>query len=579
LLRTHKARPVGGVLILVTTLAVCLVVGMLGATAVADDTTTPSGSTSGSTSGDAGTQPAAQSSPSSPDQGATQQSSQGLLGNLAQSLVAPQVADDSFTMVPGLTDSVNVAANDDCHAQPCSFAVDPTTVPGGWNVMLDPGTGVMTISVPRGTVPGGYQVAYTVTDEGPGGGPASAPIRGVVSVPVTPDSFNPPAGMVFSHPYRKGYRYTIRDQILRAINSTPSGATIKAASWSFSSKTYRNALAAARARGVVVQLVLAWRNKPKNSDYGRLTRTFGTSVTADGTWVRKCWHSCRGVGGTMHSKIFMFSKVYRTPYVLMSGSANLTDFAVTNQWNQMNTVVNDPAVYNEAVNVFTQMYQDRPAPYVETHFPNLTSYYYPRGRATPRNDFMLQALAPVRCTGAVNAGKNGRTIVKIAMYAWYQDRGKWLAKRVRQLWQQGCQVQIVYAISSNPVKSILYSPAGRGRIPMRQILLTNTKGTPIYYLHDKWVSITGNYAGVRDNSVSLQGSFNFSDLGFISDEQFQMLPGRDVYNRFARDFKLLWTDRQARAPSPVSKIPTIEGRYSENDLRLGTGVYRYMESD
>jgi hypothetical protein len=165
------------------------------------------------------------------------------------------------------------------------------------------------------------------------------------------------------------------------------------------------------------------------------------------------------------------------------------------------------------------------------------------------------------------------------MYAWYEQRGQWLAKRVRQLWNEGCQIQIVFAISSDPVKKILYSPAGRGRIPMRQILLTNKKHIPIYYLHDKWVTITGNYAGRPDNSVSFQGSFNFSDLGFSSDEQFQMIRGRAAYKRFARDFTLLWTDRQARAPSPISKIPTIEGRYSEDDLRLGTGVYRYMEAD
>ena len=179
----------------------------------------------------------------------------------------------------------------------------------------------------------------------------------------------------------------------------------------------------------------------------------------------------------------------------------------------------------------------------------------------------------------MNAGKGGHTIIKIAMYAWYQERGKWLAKRVRQLWNQGCQIQIVYAISSDPVKKILYSPSGRGRIPMRQILLTNKDFTPIYYLHDKWVTITGNYGGVPDNSLSWQGSFNFSDLGFSSDEQFQMLRGRAVYNSFARDFTLLWTDRQARAPSPISTIPTVEGRYTQNDLQLGTGVYRYMEAD
>jgi hypothetical protein len=359
----------------------------------------------------------------------------------------------------------------------------------------------------------------------------------------------------------------------------PGGARIQVASWSFSSKLYRKALKRARARGVIVQIVLAQRNRADNSDWRILRDTYGTRVTPTSSWVKKCTYSCRGTSGTMHSKIFLFSQVYRTPYVTMTGSANLTDFAVTNQWNQMNTVTGDQAVYDEAVRIFAQMSQDRPAPYVETHYPNLTTYYYPHGRATPANDFMLQALAPVRCTGAVNAAKGGRTIIKIAMYAWYQQRGQWLAKRVRQLWNEGCQIQIVFAISSDPVKKTLYSPSGRGRIPMRQILLTNKKHVPIYYLHDKWVTITGNYAGDPSNSVSFQGSFNFSDLGFASDEQFQMIRGRAVYNRFARDFTLLWKDRQARAPSPISKIPTIEGRYTQDDLRLGTGVYRYMEAD
>jgi phospholipase D-like protein len=561
LLRTHKTRPAGGASIpLLLTLVMALLAGMLGGIvggpARADDTTPPTDGASSATQ---------------PGQG---QQSQDGLGKLVAGLAAPVLGpDDTFVLKRGLTETDPVGANDNCPT--CTYTV--TSAPPGWGTNpavggSAPGGNLM-IWVPGAAAPGMYQIGYTVSD---GTGPTTA---AVLNVAVTPDDYNPPAGMIFSHPYRKGYRFTIRDHVLRTINSTPPGATIQAASWSFSSKAYRTALQAATARGVKVQLVLAWRNKPKNSDYRLLTRAFGTNVTPEANWVKKCFRSCRGVGGTMHSKMFMFSQVYRTPYVYISGSANLTDFAVTNQWNQMNTVTGDKAVYDEAVNVFTQMYHDAPAPYVETHFPSLTSYYYPRGRVSPSNDFMVQALAPVRCKGAVNAGKGGRTIVKIAMYAWYQNRGKWLAKRVRQLWQQGCQVQIVYAISSNPVKSILYSPAGRGRIPMRQILLTNTQGTPIYYLHDKWVSITGNYAGVPNNSVSFQGSFNFADLGFSSDEQFQMIPGRDVYDRFAHDFKLLWTDRQARAPSPVSKIPTIEGRYSQDDLRLGTGVYRYMDAD
>jgi hypothetical protein len=554
LLRTHKTRPVGGALVLVLTLVASLGLGGLVTAAQADDAATQSVLGSTGTTG-----------------------KQGLSSQLVTALGGPRLGPDpAFVMRRGLTDSVNVAGNDNCgpDASPTPCTYSGAVVPAGWGGGITP-EGVLTIWVPGGTTPGAYAVTYNVTD--PSGPPV--PVQAQLTVAVTPDAYNPPAGMLFSHPYRKGYKLLIRKHVVRTINSVPSGGSIQVASWSFASKDYRVALKAAKSRGVKVQIILSQRNTRKNSDWKLLARIFGTTVTPDGSWVKKCSFSCRGTGGTMHSKIFLFSQAYRTPYVDISGSANLTDFAVTNQWNQVNTVTGDQPVYDEAVRIFNEMAADQPAPYVETHYPNLWSYYYPSGRASVANDFMMRALAPVRCKGAVNAGKGGRTIIKIAMYAWYQARGQWLAKRVRQLWNQGCQVQIVFAISSNPVKTILYSPSGRGRIPMRQILLTNKKHVPIYYLHDKWVSITGNYDGVPNNSVSFQGSFNFSDLGFASDEEFQMIRGRSAYNRFARDFKLLWTDRQARAPSPISKIPTIEGRYTQNDLRLGTGVYRYMEAD
>jgi hypothetical protein len=568
LLRTHKTRPVGGVLLLVSALVLSLCVEALGTTARADDTPSPDPSgTSGTTT--------------------TTTSDSGLTG-LGDALVTdnPAPQPDRLVLRRGLSASINVAANDRCSTtsgDQCTYALG--TVPTGWAVSLTPG-GVMSVRVPARTVPRAYIIGYTVanhtTPENLDHSPRTA--TSYLSVAVTPDSYTPRSGMTFTHPYRKRYRNLIRTQVVRTINSVPTGAYIQIASWSFASKAYRNALTAAKARGVAVQIVLAQRNKPSNSDYRRLVRRFGTTVTTTGSWVRKCRYSCRGTSGTMHAKMFLFSTVYRTPYVEMTGSANLTDFAVSNQWNQMNTVSGNKQVYDGAVRIFTQMYRDTPArpQYVEetySTYPGFRAFFYPRGAVSPANDFILRALAPVRCRGAVNAARGGRTIVKIAMYAWYQQRGKWLAKRVRQLWDQGCQVQIVFAISSNPVKKILYSPSGRGRIPMRQILLTNRRHVPIYYLHDKWVAITGNYAGNPSNSVSFQGSFNFSDLGFSSDEQFQMIPGRGVYNRFARDFGLLWKDRQARAPSPISMIPTIEGRYTQDDLRLGRGKYRYMDAD
>jgi hypothetical protein len=550
-------------LAVVIAMAIALVIGVLGSSAQADD---PAPSDDTTTSPDP--------QPSDPAPSDPAPSDEGVGGKLLAAFGFPVARNDARTIRRGYRTSSNVAANDSCPPnETCVYTFRPGR-PSGWRLKIS-SSGVVTFKVPENATPGRYTVPYKVATTGN----AAQFDEANLYVAVTPDSYSPSSGMVFTHPYRKGHRYKIRTRILRSINSAPSGSRIQVASWSFSSTAYHRALNYAKRRGVIVQIVLAQRNKADNSDYRVLVRKFGTTVTPNGTWVKKCTYSCRGIYGTMHSKIFLFSKVYRTSYVMMTGSANLTEFAVTNQWNQMNTTRSNKPVYDEGVRIFNQMVRDRQASqmYVETRFPGLTSYYYPVGSGRPGTDFMLKALAPIECRGATNTPK-GRTIVKIAMYAWYQDRGKWLAKRVRQLWEEGCRVQIVYAISSNPVKKILYSPSGRGRIPMRQILLTNTSGTPIYYLHDKWVAIKGRYGKSRRAAVSLQGSFNFSNLGFSSDENFQMLRGVGHFSRFADDFTLLWTDRQARAPSPVSTITNVE-RTAPASPTLGTGVYAYMEND
>jgi hypothetical protein len=544
---------------LIATIA-SLVLGAAGMAAQADDTTNPPA--------------ASDTQPSDPATSADATATQGTPDATVreQLLGGPVKANpDRFVLKRGLTGTVKVTANDTC---PTTCAATLASKPTGWKVSIT-ASGVVTLKVPATTVPRSYPVTYHLTDTS---NPNQSSV-GTLTVAVTPDNYKAPSGVVFSHPYRTGYRYKIHDRILRTINSAPPGGRIQVATWSFSSRSYYKALNHARKRGVVVQIVLAQRNKASNSDYRTLRDMFGTTVTSTGSWVKKCIYSCRGRKGTMHAKIFLFSASYRTPYVIMTGSANLTDFAVTNQWNQMNTVSRRKAVYDEGVAIFNQMARDVPAKpmFVSTAYPGLTSYYYPTTTVSTSTDFMYKALSQVHCRDATNTS-NGRTIVKIAMYAWYQERGKWLAKQVRGLWEAGCQVQIVYAISSNPVKKTLYSPAGRGRIPMRQILLAKKDGTPIYYLHDKWVAIKGHYGSNRGAALAFQGSFNFSDLGFSSDENFQMIAGSAYFRRFADDFDLLWKDKQARAPSPVSTITNIE-RTAPASPTLGTGTYRYMEAD
>lgn len=573
---SHVSRGTRGITILLTVLTLSLILGALGATASADEPTTPAPGQTPSQTPDQTPAPDPGEG-TTDDPGTGQPTGQPTTGEAAAAQPAPRAVGDSVVIAAGSTVDLNVLANDVCFpggaaCQRAHLSAMTNTVPKGWTISQY-ADGRLRVTVPR-KITGRFGFTYTIRDKQPTPRAATATVS-VLVVPRPAAFYNPPAGTLFSHPFRKGHRNLIRKQIIKTIKSVPYGGQIRIASWSFSSKKYRKALNQARKRGVSVQIVLAGRNNKYNSDWGKLKKAFGTNRKAS-SWVKRCKKSCRGVKGTQHSKMFLFSQAYQTRWVTMTGSANLTDFAVTGQWNQMTTMVNDATVYNQALGIWNEMARDRKASpmYRVYNTPDNVMYYYPRGGVDPKNDFMMETLNKIKCTGGVG----GRTKVRIVNYAWYEDRGRWLARKVRSMWNAGCDISIVYGIMGNAIKNFLYSPKGRGRIPMRQILLANRSGDPIYYVHDKWIAVKGYFGKDRNAAFAMQGSFNFSNLGLYSDETFQRLWGRAQYKLYNKDFKLLWKDRQSRAPSPTSTISNVE-RTAPGEPRLGQGTYAYMSND
>src|SRR5690349_6584974 len=129
----------------------------------------------------------------------------------------------------------------------------------------------------------------------------------------------------------------------------------------------------------------------------------------------------------------------------MSGSGILTDFAAKGQWNQLYTNTHNQPIYAAVIRVFGQMQPGRPAcpRQLTLKFPDTTYFFTPMSGAEPQFDFVLQGLRQVQCTGASVQG--GRTKIRIAMYTWRDRRGDWMAKQVRKLWNEGCDVRIIYA--------------------------------------------------------------------------------------------------------------------------------------
>ena len=342
-------------------------------------------------------------------------------------------------------------------------------------------------------------------------------------------------GTVFSYPNRgKKKQRTIRKRILNTIRSTwggpryRSGAAyakngkIRVATWAFDDMAIARALYWAHKRGVSVQVLAAkdpnrqhraWKWLRRHLPHSRY-RKHHPETKSRWSFARTCRGSCRGRGGTPHSKYLLFSNVgashVRT--ITMQTSANLTEMAFRGQWNHATTTWRR-GVHKAFTHVFAQSRLDRPVrrTYLRyTHGP-VKSIFFPRPGTTAPYDPVMRALKKVRCKGTTRGGDSRhRTQIRVIQYAIYNTRGAWIAKKLKRLWNAGCNVKVIYAVSSRPVLAILRSRAGRGPIPVRQSAVRNAYGDLVKYNHNKWMTITGR---LRILQAGLRGVNGVQQLG------------------------------------------------------------------
>jgi hypothetical protein len=204
------------------------------------------------------------------------------------------------------------------------------------------------------------------------------------------------------------------------------------------------------------------------------------------------------------------------------------------------------------------------------------STFWPR--ASLSNDVILRALNATRCKGATAGGINGRTRVRLINYAIYQKRGTAIAKRLRAMWNGGCNVRVIYSVSSRPVLSILRSRSGRGPVPMRQSVIKNRRGEIVKYNHSKWLAISGVYSGrSRGTYTVLPGSANWADLSYTSDEQTQQIFSSTWTRPYFSNFTTTWKQRTSRAPSfgRVGSTARALNAIPEQPT-WGEGQYKYL---
>ena len=271
------------------------------------------------------------------------------------------------------------------------------------------------------------------------------------------------------------------------------------------------------------------------------------------SFARHCRGSCRGRGGTAHSKYFLFSNVgashVRT--ITMQSSMNLTEMGYQGQWNHATTTWRR-GVHAAFSRIFAESRRDRPVSKTYRRFVARqgAEHLLPPPRHHRRYDPVMRALRKVQCRGTTAGGdKYHRTQIRIIQYAIYNSRGAWIAKRLKRLWNAGCNIKIIYAVTSRPVLAILRSRAGRGPVPMRQSVVRNAYGEIVKYNHNKWMTITGHWGRSTRRYVVFPGSSNWGNLAFSSDEQMQQIISYAHTRQHLAAFAKTWKQRTSRKPS------------------------------
>ena len=389
-------------------------------------------------------------------------------------------------------------------------------------------------------------------------------------------AYTPGQGALFNNPFgTQAAQHNLAAKLRNTIASAPKHSVIRIAVYSFDRKELGDALVAACDRHVAVQIVI--NDNWISGQVKRLQRRLGDKIDPrwndrcnprtkpenpestkqpypEPSFLKVCYRSCRlGGPGNQHMKIYMFSKAGNADNVIMVGSNNMTYYAARTHWNDMFTVQGRPAMFTSYSTVFRQLAEDKKVaqPYTVFTHGDLTTEFGPL-QGVPRSaDPVARRLAGVSCRATGGTGSNGRTVIRIAMYAWSGDRGRYLANRVAELRRKGCIVRAILSGARKDVKHALR----RGDVALRSADLnldddeeTGFGETPWeHFTHEKWMSLDGTWNGAPYRVV-WTGSENWSDKSLHNDEVTLQIPRDGAHRSYARHFDMMWNSKTYTRP-------------------------------
>jgi phosphatidylserine/phosphatidylglycerophosphate/cardiolipin synthase-like enzyme len=420
--------------------------------------------------------------------------------------------------------------------------------------------------------------------------PGSAGLKSAAGTTEPKPPFTPKPGVLFNKPLTKKARNTINNHVRNSIDATRKGGKIRIMSWNVKSFPYRRALIRAHNRGVSVRVLMSnglAKHQSAGGDYNVLRRELAKHQKNRKkdmkSWIRACVASCRGTKGIAHVKFYTFSRAGKANDVVMVGSANMTEVAAGNQWNDMFTLVNKPGLYDWYQKIFRQASRDhRSHPPYRTYRVDrsMLAWVFPYLGKKAVGDPVTRILKQVSCRGVTGkAGVHRRTAIRIGQTAILDDRGVAIARQLKRLNDKGCNIRIAYTVLGPKIRRILTSSSGRGPVPARQIA-QDFDGDCSFdrYLHMKDMTISGHYGKNTSAHFVYNGTQNWTEVSAYSDEAGFSFYSPPIERRYAA-----WINRLFENP-PVNPHPGVTcddveapvERRVNGEIVLG-GAYREVE--
>ena len=251
-------------------------------------------------------------------------------------------------------------------------------------------------------------------------------------------------------------------------------------------------------------------------------------------------------------------------------SANPTSAQASTAWNSSATVKGNVALYNSYVRYFTAMAKgalNGPGPLAPDYYSSTgakaarklspPSYQWPKARS--KSDTWVDFLSNVKAPATIN----------IAMFQWTShgqpgDRNYLeLPKKLVSLAQTGVKIHIL--ITAGQVDdSVQNYLKNRPNIDVHDTSRgTDANGNALHYTHDKYMMVSGNYAGAANSRLVFVGSSNWTSNGvWHNDESDLKLVGRSSYDTFMAD----WQNQYDRCCGTAGRQSSAEER-AENTAR------------